>query len=62
MLGDADVGSRSVTNTAILREPQRQRHGAPGLEKPSNNWNVLDKYVELLNFELVVTNIIKTKT
>ena len=39
ILRDGDVGPRSAINTASPREPQRQRHSGPTLEKPSFNWN-----------------------
>ena len=40
MLRDTDVGCRSASNTASLRDPQR--YDRPVLEKPSFNWNVHD--------------------
>ena len=42
-------------------ESQWQRQGRPDLEKPSFNGNVHDRYVKLLNFEMVVMNILETK-
>ena len=41
-------------------ETQRQRHGGPILEKPKFNWDAQDRYVELLNFKMEVTNILET--
>ena len=55
-----DAGSH-LTPTANIREPQQQRHGRPATEKPWFNWNAQDKYVELLNFEMKVTNILERK-
>ena len=31
------------------------------LEKPTFNWDMLDSYVRLLNFQLEVMNILETK-
>ena len=42
-----DVGPHLVS-TANLRELQYQRHDGLALEKPSFNWNVQYRYVELL--------------
>ena len=60
-LRDTDAGPRTATNTASLRELPRQRHGTPALEKPSFNWNTHDRYIELLNFEKEVMNILEAK-
>ena len=57
VLWNADVGP-NLALTASLREPQRQRHGRLTTEKPSFNWNAQDMYVELLNFEMEVLNIL----
>ena len=43
------------------QETHRQRYGGPVLEKPKFNWDVQDRYVKLLNFELEVTNILETR-
>ena len=60
VLRDADVAPQSPV-TASTREPQRQRHGRPAQEKTSFNWNVQDRYRELLNSEMQFTNILETK-
>ena len=54
---DADVGPHPATMVS-LREPQRQRHDGPALEKPSFNWNAQDRYSILPNFEMDVMNIL----
>ena len=36
-------------------------HGGPKLETPKFNWDAQDSYVELVNFELKVTNILETR-
>ena len=53
---DEDVGSRTIATTASLWEPLRHRHGKPVLKKPSFKWNAQDRYIELLNYEMEVTN------
>ena len=59
-LKDIDVGLQPAT-TASTTELQMQWHGRPALEKFSFNWNAKDRYNELLNSEVEVTNILKTK-
>ena len=53
-----DLGPK-LAPTANLRKPQRQ--GGPVLENPFFNWNTQDRYVELLNFEMEVANILEPK-
>ena len=57
---DADVRSRLIP-TASPRGPHKQRHERPALEKPSFNWSVQDRYAQLMNFKIEVTNILETK-
>ena len=61
VLWEADVEPRSYASTPISREVHRQKHVRSGPKQPSFNWNVT-KYVDLLNLEMEVTNILKTKT
>ena len=61
ILREVDAGLRSGASIANLREMHRERYGRSALKQPSSNWNVTDKYVELLNFEMEVTNILQTK-
>ena len=49
------------TTVASHREPQRQRYSRPIFEKLAFNWSVQDSYVELMNFEMEVTNILEPK-
>ena len=51
----------SDANTAILREAHKQRHGRPGPKQLSFNLSAWDKYVELLDFRIEVTNTLQTK-
>ena len=60
VLQDTDVVPQ-LSPLSSLRESQRQGHGRLALEKPSFNWNVQDRYVELLNFRMEVMNILGTK-
>ena len=55
-----DVGLH-LAPVSNLSKPQWQRHGDLALEKPLFNWNVQDRYVELMNFEMKVMNILETK-
>ena len=48
-------------STASPKKLQRQRYGGPALEKTSVNWSAKDRYIELFNFEMEVTNSVETK-
>ena len=61
-LRETDEGLRWGTGTASLREVHRKWHGRPAVKQSSFNWNVTDKYVKLLNFQMEVTNILHTIT
>ena len=56
-----DAGAISGANTVNPREVHRQRHGGPAVKQLSFNLNAPGKYVELVNFEVEVTNILQTK-
>ena len=43
-------------------EVYRPRHGGPALRQPVLDQKAPDEYVEPLNFEIEVTNILQTKT
>ena len=43
------------------RELQRQRYSRLILEKPSFNWDALDRYVKLMNFKMKVMYILDTR-
>ena len=60
-LRDTDETSCPAT-TATLTEPQRQKHGRQALERPLFNWNAQDRFIELLNIELEVMNILERNT
>ena len=59
-LREADAGTQ-LANTAVPRESQRKRHDRLALEKPLFNWNAQDRYVDILNFEVKVKNILEIK-
>ena len=50
----------SGANIAIVGEACRQRHGEPVFKQLSFNWSAPDKHVELLHFEIEVTNTLQT--
>ena len=58
---EADARTRSGASTTSPKG-HKQRHCRPTLNQPSFNWNVTEKYVELLNCEMEATNILQTKT
>ena len=59
---EVDAGPTSGTNAVSSGEACRHRHGVPALRQPSFNWNTPDDYVELLSFEMEVTNILQART
>ena len=59
-LRDAEAGPQPTT-MASHREPQRQMHGRPILVKLACNRDAQDRYVDLISFEMEVTNILETK-
>ena len=44
-----------MVNVAVAHRP---RHGGPALRQPAFNWMAPDMYTELLNFEMLVMNIL----
>ena len=54
-------GRIPATTTASHSDPQRQGHSRPVLVKPAFNWGTHDRYVEFMNFEMEVKNILETK-
>ena len=61
-LRETDTEPPVGTSAVGSGEACRYRHDKPALKQPSCNWNVSDKYVELLSFEMEVMNILQTKT
>ena len=61
-LEEADTRPNSGTSTAKIGEAHRPRHSRSALRQVSFNWKTLDRYVELLNFEMEVTDILQTRT
>ena len=59
-LRDVEAGPWPTT-AAIHSKPQRQRHSGPVLEKLASNWGTQDRYAELMNFKMEVSNILETK-
>ena len=59
-LRDTEMGSQPPT-MQIQQETQRQMKGGLTLEKPRFNWATQDRYVKLLNFQIKVMNILKTR-
>ena len=62
VLRETDAGLISGTSMANMGEAYIYRHGGPVLRQPSFDWNASDRYIELLSFEMEVTNILQTKT
>ena len=57
---DTETGPQLAT-TRNQQETQRQQNGGLVLEKLRFNWNIPDRYVELLNFQLEVMNLLETR-
>ena len=63
MMAFGDTNTRpQTTPTVSHKELQRQGHGGPVLEKPLFNWDAQDRYNELINFEMEVTDILEMRT
>ena len=61
-LKEAGTEPESGMSTANLRQAHRLRHGGPAIRQLSFKWKAPDTYVELLNFEMEVTNILQCRT
>ena len=61
-LKEADTEPTSGASTTNAEEVHRPGHGRPALRQPSFDWKAPDKYVELLNFEIEITNKLKIRT
>ena len=61
-LRDAHAEPTSDVSMASVGETHRHRYGRQALRQPSFDWKAPDKYVELLNFEIEVVNILQTRT
>ena len=62
VMREVDTGHISDANTtSSMWEVCRQRQARPALKQLSFNWNAPDKYIELLSFEMEITNLLQTK-
>ena len=62
VLREGDAGPNQAQVVQVKGRWQRQRHGRPALKQHLFSWNATDMYLELINFEMKVTNILQTKT
>ena len=58
---EADPSTEPHTRRRSSEEPHNPRQATLMLSQPAFNWKALDRYVELLNFEMEVTNVSKQK-
>ena len=56
-LKETDKEPTSVANMANTGEAHRSRHSSTALRQSAIDWKALGKYIEILNFEMVVMNI-----
>ena len=61
VLKEADARLASDGSTANVGQAHRHRHGRAALRQTFFDLNAPDKYVELLCFEMEVTNMLQTK-
>ena len=59
VLRDTEAGPQT-TNVVSHRKPHSYRHSGPVLAKPTFNWGVKDRYIEIRNFEIEVLNVLET--
>ena len=57
---EADLPTKPHTRRNSPEEPWRPRPAKPTLSQPAFNCNAPDMYVELLNFEMEVANVLHT--
>ena len=61
-ISNSEISMQVLTNPdGKAKEAIEQRHGEVILEKPLFNWDTQDRYAELVNFEMEVTNILETR-
>ena len=58
---EADLPAEQHTRRSILEECCRPRQARLKMSQPAFNWKVCDRYVELLNFEMEVENVLKAE-
>ena len=58
---EADLLAKPHTRISILEEHQRPRQVGSVLSQPVFDWKAPDRYVELLNFEMEVSNMLQAK-
>ena len=58
---EADSLAKPHTRRSILEENQRPRQAGPIMSQPGFSWKVPDRYVELLNFEMGVANVLQSE-
>ena len=58
---EADPPTEPHTRRSSPEEPQGPRQAGLMLHQPTFDWKAPDRYVELLNFEMEVANVIQVK-
>ena len=58
---EADPPSELHTRRSIQEEHHRPRKARPVMSHPASNWKVPDRYVELLNFEMELVNVLQAE-
>ena len=60
-LKEADMGPATGANMANMGQVHRPRHGRQVLRQLAFYWKAPDRYIELLNLGMEVTNILQTR-
>ena len=58
---EADLPAKLHTRRSSLEELHRPKPAGPMLNQPAFDWKAPDRYMELLNSEMEVANILQTK-
>ena len=58
---EANQPTKSHTRKSIQEEQQKPRQARPMMSQPACNWKAPDRYVELLNFEMEIANMLQAK-
>ena len=61
VMREADMPAELQTSRSLPEEQHRPRQAVPMLSQSAFDWEVPDRYVEILNFEMKVTNVLQAK-
>ena len=60
-ISEADLPAKAQTRRSIPEEQHRPRQAGPKLGQPAFDWKASHRYVELLHFEIEVSNVLQAE-